>query len=118
MLTILHLWIAVATAAASAVLVATAVIGRLTGRGFRLALDRAILVVLAIAGFGVIVGLALLLAGHRPEDGLHLVYALAVVAALPVARFAIPRWDEHRTAAAVLGGIVVVALVVRLAQTG
>jgi hypothetical protein len=87
------------------------------GRPGRLALDRAILVALAAVVVAIGSGLVLLAGGGRPADALHFVYAAAALVALVIARFA-GVFARRRALAVVVGAIVLVALVVRLAQTG
>jgi hypothetical protein len=87
------------------------------GRPGRLAVDRAILVAIAAVIVAIASGLLLLAAGGRPADALHFVYAAAALGALPIARFA-GVFAGRRALAVVVGAVVLVALVVRLAQTG
>jgi len=112
-----HWAVAVAVGAIGVVVAAvTAGWGRL-GRPGRLAVDRAILVAIAAVLAALGSGLLLLVLGGRPADALHFVYAAAALAVLPVARFA-SVLARRRPLAVVVGALVLVALVVRLAQTG
>lgn len=87
------------------------------GRPGRLAVDRAILVAIAAVILAIGSGLLLLAVGGRPVDALHFVYAAAALATLPIARFA-GAFAGRRALAVAVGAVVLVALVVRLAQTG
>jgi hypothetical protein len=64
-------------------------------------------------------GLALLVSGHRPREGLHAMYALFALGMVPIADSitlrAPARW---RALARFLGAIVALVVVVRLFQTG
>ena len=87
------------------------------GRPGRLAVDRAILIAIAAVLVAIGSGLLLLAAGGRPADALHFVYAAAALAVLPIVRFT-AAFSSRRPLAVVVGALVLVALVVRLAQTG
>ena len=78
-----------------------------------LAILAAIVVVLVAIGSGVV----LLALGSRPADGLHLLYAAVAVLVLPAVRFP-AAFARRRGLAVGVGALVLVALVVRLAQTG
>jgi len=112
-----HLAIAIVAGAGAIVVTMLVVAGRLSGRPFRFARDRAILVVLGLVTLGTVLGLGLLATGSRPGDPLHLVYASVALLVLPIARF----WTQlssRRGLAVGFGGLIVAALVVRLFQTG
>ena len=115
----LHAASAVATAACALAVGVLGLIAALTGRQFRLALDRLILVVLVVAGVAILTGPVLWWLGRRPGDPLHLLYAVAAAVVLPLARFVPPARDWRRRAGwLAAGGALVVGLVVGLAQTG
>jgi hypothetical protein len=81
--------------------------------------DRLILVVLGLVALAIVSGALLAAGGRRPRDGLHLLYAAGILAVLPVARFAWPRLrDRGRGWLLVVGCIVGLGLLLRLAQTG
>ena len=115
----IHLVLAYGSAAAAVVgmvwslgLVAT---GRAGGRRFEQA-QAAIVAVLLVAAVS---GGLLLLSGSRPGDGLHLVYALVALAAIPLARSFLGRTSERRAAALLLVAFVGLgAVTYRLFTTG
>jgi hypothetical protein len=112
-----HLVTALLVAASAAVVLAVAVVGRVTGRDVRFALDRAILAGLVLTAAGIVLGLVILITGGRPTDPLHLLYAAVALAVVPIARF----WDRlagHRLVAVGVGALILAGLVVRLFQTG
>jgi hypothetical protein len=116
MLVELHLVLAVLVAGCGALAALVAGFGMVTGRTLRFARDRAILAAVVLVLVGVASGLALLATGGAPDDPLHLLYAVAVLLPLPVARF----WDRlagHRAISVGVAGLLTVALVVRLFQT-
>ena len=85
----------------------------------RRSLDRAILGALAGLAVGALTGLWQLAAGSHPADPLHYLYAVVAVLILPAARFGGSGWwDRNRGRVVVLGGLILVALVMRLYQTG
>lgn len=64
-------------------------------------------------------GLLLLLAGARPADGLHLLYAGVAIAVIPLARSFLGRARDRRATALLLVAFVVLgALTYRLFTTG
>jgi hypothetical protein len=87
------------------------------GRPGRLAVDRALLGAIVIVIVAIGSGLVLLAAGSRPADGLHLLYAAVALLVLPAVRFP-AAFARRRGLAIGVGAVVLVALVVRLAQTG
>jgi hypothetical protein len=112
-----HRVLAVAVALAGVVLAVVTVGWARLGRPGRLAVDRAILAGLVGVVAAIASGVVLILTGLRPADGLHLLYAGAALLILPVVRFG-ALFAGRRAAALVVGAAVLVALVVRLAQTG
>ena len=112
-----HGALAVAVAVIGVAVAAVAIGWGRFGRPGRLAVDRAILVAIAAALVAIGSGVLLLITGGRPADALHFVYAAAALVALPIARFA-GVFASRRALAVVVGALILVALVVRLAQTG
>jgi hypothetical protein len=112
-----HGALAVSVAVCGVVVAAVAIGWDRFGRPGRLAVDRAILVAIVAALVAIGSGLLLLATGGRPADALHFVYAAAALVALPIARFG-GVFASRRALAVVVGALVLVALVVRLAQTG
>jgi len=80
---------------------------------------RAYLVLVGVLiGVEAAIGLGLLVAGHRPPQRLHYVYAVAVALAIPVAwRFA-ARPARGEALALLSGSIAVVLLGIRAVTTG
>ena len=87
------------------------------GRPGRLAVDRAVLGAIVVVLVAIGSGVVLLVLGSRPADGLHLLYAAVALLVLPAVRFP-AAFASRRGLAIGVGGLVLVALVVRLAQTG
>ena len=112
-----HGALAVAVAVSGVVVAAVAFGWGRFGRPGRLAVDRAVLVAIVAALVAIGSGVLLLAAGGRPADALHFVYAAAALLAL-AHRAVRGRVRESAALAVVVGGLVLVALVVRLAQTG
>ena len=54
------------------------------GRDHRFAVDRAVLLVVALVGLNDLLGIVLLATGRRPTDPLHLLYGVAVLATAPI----------------------------------
>ena len=66
-----------------------------------------------------LIGLALLIRGHRPAERLHYVYAVAVALAIPVARrYATLQPARVEAIALSAGGLAVVLLGLRAVMTG
>ncbi len=91
-----------------------------TGRGpGRRAVDRAILVALALVAITVVVGAPLPVTGAPPRDPLHFLYALVALAGLPIARVAAADADPRRLGRFVaLAALLVLGAMVRLFMTG
>ena len=87
------------------------------GRPGRPAVDRAILVAIVAALVAIGAGLLLLVTGGRPADALHFVYAGRRSSRCP-SRGSRACSRAGGALAVVVGALVLVALVVRLAQTG
>lgn len=104
----------------------SAVAGRRSGGSsdHRFAVDRAVLAVLVLLAAAGLVGLAMLSAGSRPADPLHLVYGPAALISVPVAIWigshASParRSRIRRDIWTAGGGIVLLGLALRLFATG
>ena len=115
----LHAWVAIAAAVVTGLLV---VLGALDGLGVvagKRWLDRlliallAILVVAAILGPGIVVGV------RPPSDPLHYLYAVVAIGAVPAARYAAGRRAAPRVGWWVaVGGLVTLAALLRLWGTG
>lgn len=117
MLAQLHLVLAVLVAVGGGTVAIVVILGAATHHPVRFALDRVILGVLLLLAIAVLSGLVILVTGARPHDPLHLLYAVLALLVLPVARF----WDrlsDRRALAVVVGSVVIIALVLRLFQTG
>src|SRR4051812_2618725 len=82
-----HGWLAAAVAVLAVALGAIVLLDLTTGRSGRRAQDRLILGALAVVGVAILTGLVLLVTGHVPTDPLHVLYAVAALVALPIARF-------------------------------
>lgn len=66
-----------------------------------------------------LIGLVLVLAGHRPEQGIHWFYGAALLLSIPVAWSFAGRGDVRREALALLGGSLAVFLfAIRATGTG
>jgi hypothetical protein len=87
------------------------------GRPGRYAVDRVVLAAIVLILGAMVSGVLLLLGESRPSDGLHLLYAGVALLVLPAVRFP-AAFASRRGLAIGVGGLVLVALVVRLAQTG
>jgi len=112
-----HRLIALLVAFGGGLVVLLVVLGRATNRPLRFALDRAILGAVLLVAVGSVLGLVLLVAGPGPADPLHLLYALAALLVLPIAR--ILDLPPRRQAVAVgIGAVILAILVLRLFQTG
>jgi hypothetical protein len=82
-------------------------------------LDRFLLVVLAAAALAGLVGLLLLVTGGHPQDPLHIVYGVLVVAIVPATRYVSRGWTERRQAAALaVAFLVSIGVLWRLLMTG
>lgn len=117
MLVAIHLAVAILAAICGGLLALVMVAGAFGHRDVRFAIDRAILVALGAVAIGILIGLVMLATGARPADPLHFLYAAVALVLLPIVRF----WDRlagHQAIAVGIGGIVLVALVLRLFQTG
>jgi len=109
--------IVVAVAAAATLVAAIALrAGSAPARGW---VDRAILGALALVALDGLLGLTLVALGHAPTDLLHVVYGVAALLVLPVARYAGRTRELRRRALWVAGGsVVLLGILLRLAQTG
>ena len=115
---------AVHHAIAAVVAVLAVAIGMLAGIGAvrgRLALtwiDRAILVLELVVLLGIATGLLRFLATGGPSDGLHALYAIVAVGALPIARLWRGLGPPPSGVYLLIGALVVLGVTVRLVQTG
>lgn len=83
------------------------------------AFDRFQAAVVSVLFVGSVSGAVLLASGMRPTDGLHLLYAAAALAMVPLARSFTGRSGQRATAALLLAAFVVLgALMYRLIATG
>jgi hypothetical protein len=75
-----------ATAGFVAVAIWSAFAGRQSGgtRDHRFAVDRAVLLVVALLALDDLVGIVLFATGRRPTDALHLLYGVAVLGTAPI----------------------------------
>jgi hypothetical protein len=112
-----HAWFAVLAAIPAAAILAFLVVARIRGGSAKLAIDRAVLAAEVAILLAVATGLLRLLGGATP-DPLHFLYAALALWALPVARAWRGFASGPRTAAMALGGIALLAFLLRLAQTG
>jgi hypothetical protein len=112
-----HEALAVAVGLIGMVVLAVALGWSRFGRPSRLSLDRSILVAIAAMLVAIISGSLLFAGGARPSDPLHFVYATLALLVLPIARFATV-FARRRAVAVGVAAALLVALVVRLAQTG
>lgn len=75
--------------------------------------------VLVFLGMTIAGGLGLLASGHRPHEGLHLLYAVLVFAAVPVAgRLSSQAGPRTRGLVTALAAVFALVLVARLFATG
>ena len=90
----------------------------------RFAVDRAVLAAVFVVAAAGLVGIALLMAGSRPADPLHLVYGPAAIVSVPVAIMIGSRASTsgasrlRRDLSTTAGGIVLLGLALRLLATG
>jgi hypothetical protein len=114
----IHLGAAVAAAGLSAGVLVAVLIGA-AGRPMpRRLVDRLILLVEAGVAIAIATGLFQLASGERPDDLLHFLYAVVALGALPAARAWRGIASGPRVLPVSLAALVVIALMVRLAQTG
>jgi hypothetical protein len=115
----IHLALAATAAAALALTLAIGLLTLARDRSPQPWLDRIILVDLAVGALAALSGLALVLAGDRPKDVLHLIYGVVVLAVVPSTRYMARagRW-RRRAGWISLGALIGLALVGRLAMTG
>lgn len=72
------------------------------------------LAIVASAGIGAL----MLLAGGSPRDGLHLLYGVLAVGALPATLLLVEGRPRQRSAIRAIAGLVLVILLLRLFETG
>jgi hypothetical protein len=114
----LHGALAVLAAALALVVVLLAVAAALRHAPLRLATDRAILATEAAVALALLAGLPELATGQGPRDGLHVVYAVVAIVALPVGRGWGGLARGPRPLPVGLAGVILLGVLVRLAQTG
>ena len=89
------------------------------GRAGGPAFERFQAAVVSLLVVGAASGLVLLATGARPADGLHLLYAMVVIALIPLARSFLGRANGRAAVALMLAAFVVLgAVVYRLFTTG
>ena len=122
----IHVLLALATAAL-VVALAIVALGAAVGRSVsRTVLDRLVLAVILASAVGAISGLGLVLLDRSASDLLHLVYGVATVVILPVARISASRRTPRGTLPTaqalgrwlLAGSIVTGGVLLRLAMTG
>ncbi|HEX5013447.1 MAG TPA: hypothetical protein VFV72_04735 [Candidatus Limnocylindrales bacterium] len=115
----LHAGLAVVAAIGVGLLFVAAVAAAAGWTRGRLWLDRAILVQAATAAAAVATGLGLVIAGSRPDDPLHLLYGLVLVALALVVRAAAGHRPTRRVGVwLVLGSLVLGGVLFRAFMTG
>lgn len=115
----IHRLLAYAAVAATVIAISwsllLAAIGRAAGPGF----ERYQAVVMSVFVVGAASGGLLLVAGFRPSEGLHLLYAVIALAVIPLARSVLGRATPRRAAVLLLVAFVVLgAVTYRLFTTG
>jgi len=114
----IHVALAWLSGAGVAIVVVIALLGDVRPIRRRTWLDRAIIgTELAIAA-AAIAGLVRYVSGAGPSEPLHYVYAGLVSVALPAVRLIGPPGVRPRRAVVLVGGLVALGLLGRLAQTG
>jgi Kef-type K+ transport system membrane component KefB len=93
-------------------------LGVLLRRWDRVLADRLILAVLAATGLAALAGVAVALQSRPPSDPLHLVYGIAAILVLPIARYLGRSGSDRRRAGwLAVGSLVLLALYARLWMT-
>jgi hypothetical protein len=92
-------------------------------RDHRFAVDRLVLVALAVLVLNLLIGAALLVGGRRPVDALHLVYGPAAVVTLPIGWWLATRHRDgargaRRDVWLLVASLVLLGLEARLFMTG
>jgi hypothetical protein len=114
-----HGWIGVLAALLAAAMVVLGVLDGLGRVHARRGLDRLVLALLAATGVGAIVGIGVLVGVQPPSDGLHLVYGIVAVIAVPVARLIAGMRRSARLGWwLAAGGLVTLGALLRLWATG
>jgi cytochrome bd-type quinol oxidase subunit 2 len=133
-MTELHQILGIVTGVGSAILVVASVWSWLAARrsagerDHRLAVDRAILFVVAAVGAAAVLGLVMLVTGSRPADALHLLYGVAAIATPLVGWWLAARRADDGGASArrrprrdgflVIASLILAGVIVRLFMTG
>ncbi|HEX5240947.1 MAG TPA: hypothetical protein VFW20_08120 [Candidatus Limnocylindrales bacterium] len=113
-----HHAIAAVVAGLALVVAALAAFGLWRGRLALAWIDRAILGLELVILLGIATGLARFLQTGGPADGLHPLYAIVALGALPVARFWRGIGPPPSAVWLLIAGLVVAGVTVRLVQTG
>jgi hypothetical protein len=117
--TTIHVALTATTALALALTLAVGLLTLGRDRSPQPWLDRIILLDLAVGALAALSGLALVLAGDRPRDALHLVYGVVVLAVVPSTRYMGRAGGWRRRAGWMsVGALLGLLLVARLAMTG
>ncbi len=115
----IHRLLAYSSAAAATAGIAWAAVLVATGRAGGTRFEQAQAAVVSIFIVTAVSGALLLLAGSRPAEGLHLLYALVALAIIPLARSYLGRRSNRGAAVLLLVALVVLgAVTYRLFTTG
>jgi hypothetical protein len=114
----LHVALAVLTAGLALVVAAVTIVGAIRHATLRFAIDRAILATEAAVALALLAGLPELATTPGPRDGLHLVYAVVALGALPAGRAWRGFAQGPRPMPIGIACVVLLGVLVRLAQTG
>jgi len=113
-----HLALAVLAAALAVGVAALAIVGRLRGSIPRFAIDRAVLATELVIALAIVSGLLDVSSTGGPHDGLHLLYAIVAIVALPIGRTWRGLARGPRAVPLTIAAVVLLGVLVRLAQTG
>ena len=122
----IHVLLALATATAVVVLGIIALAAAIGASVSRTALDRLVLAAILAAAFAAASGLAVLGIGRVPGDPLHLLYGIAAIVVLPIARALVSRRTRRGSLPTaqglgrwlLTGSLVTLGVLLRLAMTG
>ncbi|MEX0630404.1 MAG: hypothetical protein WEE67_08620 [Chloroflexota bacterium] len=116
---VIHRLIAYAAIGGGAVGIGWSVLILVSGRSGGPAFERFQAAMVSLLLIGAASGVILLVAGARPTDALHLLYAAIAIGLVPLARSFLGRLSDRRTAAAILVAFVALgAVIYRLFTTG
>jgi hypothetical protein len=115
----LHRWLAIVSAVLVAVAAAESAWHLRDRSADRPAVSRTQTVALLAVVVTAAGGLGLLLGGARPRELLHFVYAVLAVGAIPLVNAMSSEWEPgRRLIATLVGGLVALAVILRLFATG